>query len=333
MGKLFQKIRRTAADRNKPDFGKNGIDAGRAAFGRVNDSDKQKKKNLLKKLNLYWSQKKSTSRRGYSESPPKGGWRRKIVLTICLAISVTIFIKVDGLKSSAMLLQNLDYFRITAIDIEGCVNTSELMVRDAAGIAVSTSQFSVDIDKVAADIKKENSWVSSVSISRRWPEKLVVKISEYKPHALITVDRENEAVLHYLDRSGEPFIRTQTGMDLDYPIITGLERERDEAQLSEKLKQPLYFLHLVGANNPNLPAQSVSEIHIDEEEGLVVYLVEYPFPIFLGRDDIRKKYVRLRRILEVLYKPRKMGMDIARVAYIRMDYLKDKVIVGYSESG
>jgi len=333
MKKWFQKIRSAAGGSRNPLSGNNGVDAGRGAFVKVNERDTRQKKNLLKKLNLYWSQKKSTSPSGYINPPKKSGWQRKVILFVCLAVSVTIFVKADGVESSRLLLENLDYFRITSIEIEGCVNASAEKVKNVSGVSVSTSQFSIDSGAVIAAVEKENSWVKSVNVSRRWPDKLIIRVSEHKPHALITVDRDNRPVLHYLDRSGEPFIRAETGMDLDYPVITGLEIERDEAQLSEKLKQPLYFLHLVRANNPNLPAQSVSEINIDAEDGLVVYLVEYPFPIFLGRDDIRKKYVRLRRILEVLYKPRRMGMDIARVAYIRMDYLKDKAIVGYSESG
>lgn len=72
---------------------------------------------------------------------------------------------------------------------------------------------------------------------------------------------------------------------------------------------------------------------MDADEGLILYLVEHPFPIFFGEGDIRRKYVRLRKVLEMLYKPRRTGMDIGRVAYIKMDYLKDKVIVGYGESG
>ena len=99
------------------------------------------------------------------------------------------------------------------------------------------------------------------------------------------------------------------------------------------MKEPLDLLRLAGTNNPNLPVQSISELHLDDEEGLVLYLVEHPFPIFFGEGDVRKKYVRLRKVLEMLYKPRRTGMDIGRVAYIKMDYLKDKVIVCYDESG
>ncbi len=333
MIKWLQTIKHTDWGFDRKSSGKKGVDAGRSAFIRLNGNEVKQKKSLQKKLNLFWSQKKSATLNGYSEPPKPAGWKRKIVLFASLLISVMFFIKADGLKTGRVLLQNLDYFRITSIDIKGCVNASAEKVRNAAGVSVSTSQFSIDIDEITRAIRAENNWVKQVDVSRRWPDKLVVRVSEYQPHALITVDRSNEAVMHYLDSNGEPFIRARTGMDLDFPVITGLELERDEAQLSEKLKQPLQFLQLVGANNPNLPAQSVSEIHVDEEEGLVVYLVEYPFPIFFGRDDIRKKYVRLRSILEVLYKPRMMGMDITRVAYIRMNYLKDKAIVGYSESG
>jgi len=192
--------------------------------------------------------------------------------------------------------------------------------------------FSVDAEAVKKGVKKENLWVDRVSVTRQWPDTVILKVTEYKPYALIARGDESGAGLYYLDRSGTTFIKTAYGMDLDFPVITGLEAESDPEDTANLLKAPLALLKLVGSNNPNLPIQSISEVHVDDEEGMILYLVEHPFPIFFGDNEIRQKYFRLRKVLEMLYKPRKTGMDIGRVAYIKMDYLQDKVIVGYSES-
>jgi len=172
-----------------------------------------------------------------------------------------------------------------------------------------------------------------VEIVKKWPDKVVLRVQEYEPHALTVVSVDGTPQLHYMDREGEPFVKAEAGMDFDFPVITGLEVLDNETDRKAYLDDALHFLKLIRANNPNLPAQSVSEIHIDPLEGLIIHMVEYPFPVFFGDGDVRKKYIRLRKVLEVLYKPRKKGMEIAQVTYIRMDYLHDKVIVGYSESG
>ena len=66
---------------------------------------------------------------------------------------------------------------------------------------------------------------------------------------------------------------------------------------------------------------------------MTLYLVDYPFPIYFGKGEVRTKYSRLKRVLEVLYKETEQGMTIADVAYIRMDYLENKVLVAHSGSG
>ena len=62
---------------------------------------------------------------------------------------------------------------------------------------------------------------------------------------------------------------------------------------------------------------------------MVVYLVEYPFPIFFGTSNTSKKYYRLVQVLKTLYKQKGKG-SISQIEYIQMDYLQDKVLVAQS---
>jgi len=312
---------------------KGGVDAGRQVFAKVDDQSYQQKKSLLRTLNLYWQRKKAVRASLYGEEPAeRRTWKRPVLLLICLAAAAYLFVNNDGAVKLGRLVESITYFRIRAVDVEGCRNSVPGQVRAASGITINSNLFSITADQVNTSVKAKNPWIKDVSVDREWPDRVVLKVSEYEPYALITLGSPSQAQLYYLDGEGAPFVQPEHGMDVDYPVITGLEAITENEQRQKQLEQPLQFLRLVGGNNPNLPAQSVSEVHIDPQEGMVIYLVEHPFPIFFGSGDIHQKYIRLRRILEVLYKPRKTGMDIARVAYIRMDYLPDKVIVGYNES-
>ena len=217
--------------------------------------------------------------------------------------------------------------------MQGSFNSSPDEIRTSSGITVGSSLFSVDDEAISAAVKKENLWVDQIRVSRNWPDTVILRVQEYEPYALVAVGGGERDQLYYLDKKGTVFVKTSFGMDLDFPVITGLEDIGVIEGAAEEIMAPLELLRLAGNNNPNLPIQSISELHVDAQEGLVLHLVEHPFPIFLGDDEIRKKYVRLRKVLEMLYKPRRTGMDIGRVAYIKMDYLEDKVIVGYGESG
>ena len=308
-----------------------GVETGRTSYS-FNERDKKQRRTLLKKLNLYWTRQKDRGATSYQSAPePKG--RRKALLALCLVCAAALFFTSGGFSLFGLLLEDIDYFRITEIRVEGCRNSTPDEIRTASGVTVSASMFSVDQQKITERVRQESLWVDQVTVARHWPDTLILRVREYKPHALIALGEDDRAELYYLDKNGNAFIKARFGMDLDFPVITGLEDTGDPDSVPAELAEPLDLLRLAGTNNPNLPVQSISELHMDNEEGLVLYLVEHPFPIFFGDGDIRKKYVRLRKVLEMLYKPRRTGMDIGRVAYIKMDYLKDKVIVGYDESG
>ncbi len=307
------------------------VETGRASF-RFDDRDKKQRKHLLKKLNKYWGGSKDSLQTSYrQEAPPSR--HRKLLLAVCLISAIMLFFNSGGFSLFSILLEDIDYFKITRISVQGNVNSSADEIRAGSGITVGSSLFSVNAEKISTAVKKENLWVDQVRVSRHWPDTVILRVEEYKPYALIAVGEGEHEELFYLDKKGTVFIKTSFGMDLDYPVITGLEGVDEIEEAADEIKDLLELLGLAGSNNPNLPIQSISELHVDAQDGVILHLVEHPFPIFLGDDEMRKKYIRLRKVLEMLYKPRRTGMDIGRVAYIKMDYLEDKVIVGYGESG
>jgi len=107
----------------------------------------------------------------------------------------------------------------------------------------------------------------------------------------------------------------------------------DKVMKSAALKEVLIFLNKAKRNDPHLPVQSLSEVHVTKEGDLVVYLVEYPFPIFFGNGNTKRKYGRLVEVLKALYKKEKGKDLISEVEYIQMDYLQDKVLVAQSGQG
>jgi len=79
-----------------------------------------------------------------------------------------------------------------------------------------------------------------------------------------------------MNRDGKVFIRVGAGMDIDLPVITGLERVKEEERRRQALTDILGFLRQTQKNNPNLPMQAVSEMHVNDIGELVIFLVEYP---------------------------------------------------------
>lgn len=227
----------------------------------------------------------------------------------------------------------VEYFEVQDnVTIDGCHVTTPAEIRELGEIRYHTNLFTINTAKLEA-ILVRHPWISEVSVDRIWPNKLQIHVVEHVPEALILQGEPGKEELYYMDNRGVAFIAVKHGQDLDYPVITGIGNFPDKDKRKEILDDVLRFLKLVKSNNPNLPAQSISEIHLDKTEGMVIYLVDYPFPIFFGTDGVGKKYKQLQEVLGVLYKNRKEGMQISQVEYIRMDYLTNKVLVAQSGPG
>jgi cell division protein FtsQ len=228
------------------------------------------------------------------------------------------------------LYGNTKYFRIQEIEISGCVMTNPTSLRKFADISYGMNMLTIDPEAIQ-DRLEEHPWVSTASIRRIWPDGLTISINEFRPQALIA--QAGKDGIEYLDRKGNIFATVTPGQEMDFPVITGLDTFDTDTEKKELLETAISFLKLAGRNNPNLPAQNVSEIHFSSEGELVLYLVEHPFPIYLGKGEIKRKYYQLRKVLEELYRKKKGDAIIDKVAYIRMDYQKNKVLVAQRHAG
>ncbi|MFH2124727.1 MAG: FtsQ-type POTRA domain-containing protein [Pseudomonadota bacterium] len=323
------------------DHGKQPVYTARAAVQR------QKRGGLVSRIG---SLLKRSARRKELKRVPAVAERRtpRGVIPVCLLV----FVVSSGFLLYSPLVDavsGMNIFRIQEISISGCRKTSPAMIRELAGIRYQTSLVRLNPEHIAA-ILRTHPWIAAVEVGRDWPDAVVVSIKEYMAEALITQDVPGGRQFFYLDKSGVVFAPVEPGQDMDLPVITGLEKKGNVGQRrpdgvgakddvsgddgrSEMISEALALLKLVRQNNPNLPLQNLSEIHVDRDAGMIIYLADYPFPIYFGAGAVRTKYSRLKRVLEVLYKETERGMTIADVAYIRMDYLENKVLVAHSGSG
>jgi cell division protein FtsQ len=251
-----------------------------------------------------------------------------------------VLLMVAGLLSLAYLahgpivraVADIKFFKIREISISGCRVTTPSLLRELTGVRYQASLLALSPDHIAA-ILRMHPWIAEAEVKRDWPDVLVIAIREYAPEALIVREGSGGPQFFYLDKSGVVFAPVEPGGELDFPVITGLTGKEDAETLRKASAEALALLKLVRQNNPNLPLQNLSEMHLDQDAGMTIYLADYPFPIYFGKGEIRTKYSRLKRVLEVLYKEAGQGMTIADVVYIRMDYLENKVLVAHSGSG
>lgn len=273
-------------------------------------------------INVYSSQVKTTG-------------VRKIGRFVLLAIVTVLFISFVSGGSDTLLtrLQGIKYFKVTELKITGEAVLSKRELRSIAGIVVhQTSLLGLNTTEIEKKLL-DNSWISKAKVRRSWPSEVKIEVAENIPLALMQIKTAKGTELHYIDKRGNSFLSLNPGGKVDFPIVTGLSEIDDLAVHDVALAEVLIFLNKARRNDPHLPVQSLSEVHVTKEGALVVYLVEYPFPIFFGNGNTKQKYGRLVEVLKALYKKEKGKVLISEVEYIQMDYLQDKVLVAQSGQG
>jgi cell division protein FtsQ len=220
-------------------------------------------------------------------------------------------------------LARSDFFQITATDIQGCRRTTRNLILEMGGVDVYSNLLALDVKKVKAAIEAHE-WVESAEITRDWPNRLTIAVKERLPVAVISLD----STLFYLDLNGVAFAKVLPPEDMDYPIITGLKREELPKILKgSQLGEALQFIKYAGQGSSILPKQNISELHVEGAENVILYLVDRPFPIHLGSGSVGAKYYRLTKVLYKLYKSK----EFAKAAYVKMDYGRNQVLVGFDE--
>jgi cell division protein FtsQ len=271
--------------------------------------------------------KKSTHCDGYKRTVSKKSSIFKLAGLAVTTLSLLLFIFIGGGKVIRNNIESLPFFKVSEIIFSDTRTLSKEKLREASGIILhQTSLVGLNCARVEASLNTAP-WVAQAEVQRKWPSTIMISIVENVPVALLHSKIKNGDQLQYIDEKGVPFLQVGPGFDIDFPVITGLNEIKEPRVRDKALSEALVFLDNVSGDNPYLPAQSVSEIHLNQNGEMVVYLVEYPFPIFFGNDNTSTKYARLVQVLKALYKKQKGKESISQIEYIQMDYLNDKVLV------
>lgn len=244
--------------------------------------------------------------------------------TALLAGLLAVLLVVTGLRGY-QALENSGAFQVRQITVQGCRTVREEQVLALADIRQGMPLLGFNLPETEQRIRS-HPWIDQVSIRRSWPDSLHIQVQERRPLALVNREGSGSQSLYYVDQSGKIFAPVESGQDIDFPVITGMDLPEEPRgfNLSEgAAADAVQFLRLAAQGNPILPMQALSEIQISRDKGIIVYLAERPFPIYIGYGKIKTRYYQLVRLLERLYRKEK----IEYIREIRMDYQTDRILV------
>lgn len=282
-----------------------------------------------------WLKKRVVKRKkttAYGAVTNAGKPRRKKSRYVVVLAAIPLLVAAGWFGSGFLVdcLSGISFFQVEKLVFSGNSVVTDNQLRELSGIIVHrTSLLGLDGDRIKKRLM-ENPHIASVRLKRKWPDSLEITVREHEPVAILQRSVSGSDRLVYIDKKGVPFLDVPVGGDVDYPVITGVEEISDAGKRQSAFANILTLLKFVRKNDPHLPVHSVSEVHVDRNGEMVVYLVEYPFPIYFGNGntkDTEKKYSNLVRCLRYLYSNRNRDERVAGIEYIRMDYLNDKVLV------
>jgi cell division protein FtsQ len=269
----------------------------------------------MKDLKLN-KQKKLKSNRRKQEKQPRD-WKQLFHRLLRIGIaSGSGFLLASGALLTVQMLLESGYFGVKLVRVEQQVRVSEGDILDASDIKLGDSLFDLELHMIGRKIE-EHPWIARAEVERSFPDQVVIRVVERQARAIIDLD-----YLYYVDREGVAFKMLESGDELDYPVITGIDRQYlldhpDQTQnsldlalsLMDQLEQRKLF---------NL--DDVSEIHFDQQEGLIIYTRIGGVPVRMGKENFYAKLDRFEAIYKDL-EPRLLALK-----YIDLN-VTDRVIV------
>lgn len=166
----------------------------------------------------------------------------------------------------ALFMQS-SFFTIKELEIQGLQGIPEGELRQLTSGIQGENLFLFDSDGLQRKISV-HPLVQAVDIERKYPDTIVIRVSERSPAALVVVDN---GVLE-VDTQGVFLRRLESWPEVDYPVISGIAvpetvgpgQPIESAELSAALK-------LLQQAPPELPAQ-IGEIHVNAVQQITLYL-------------------------------------------------------------
>jgi cell division protein FtsQ len=214
-------------------------------------------------------------------------------------------------------------FRVREVKVAGCKALSENEVIAAAKVPLYKSIFDVEFAPILKRVEALPH-VQRAQVSRIFPSTIVITVQERKTLALINnaglwpVDAEG-IILPKMsrlslisssmkDRDTQSDRRVYDPAMLDIPVLSGVlfAKAGKDQQLTATGRRLIEFLAALRSSNAML-YHSISELNLNAQGNLTLYLMEGGVPVFLGRGNWMEKCDRLFIFLRHVQMPEKLA--------------------------
>jgi len=188
--------------------------------------------------------------------------------------------------------------------------------------SIGNENFHSDLN-ILLDKIYENPFIRGARVSYRYPNKIILEISERIPFARVNNGPDDMIML---DKQCFVIPNIEQVKNYSVPILSKFNSERElypigEKALSHKIKNTIDWLRLLYQDHPDL-YHSISEIYLTNNDEINLILAENPTKIMLGNNDTHYKISLLKAFEETIGNKK----NITDFAYVDMRF-NNQVIV------
>jgi len=189
-------------------------------------------------------------------------------------------------------------FAVREIDLNPCAHLTREEVHATLSGGAGTNVWTLSPDEIARRLRS-NPWVRAAAVRKVFPDRLVVRVEERRPAALV-----NLGALWYVDEEGTVFKRLATHDPKNFPIVTGFTAAELAARDAVAAANFRRALELLRAAEAGPLRGNVSEVHFDAQEGYTVVARDTGLQFRLGTLEVREA---VRRIGDALPRLARLG--------------------------
>jgi len=234
---------------------------------------------------------------------------RPVVLR-ALAVVSTIAVGFALLSLIERHLHTSSSFAIRNVEVTGNSQLTTERVMQAAGLSLGQNVFAVGPDAAQRRLLEEP-WIESALVRRRLPATFSIEVRERRAVALLSTNAE----MYLVSDEGLVIKSLAVSDPYDLPVISGIDpdlRVQDEHARENALVGAVSLLH--DYQDAGLwRREPVSEVHIENDGSLSLYVGADATYVRLGKAPFRQKLERLRQVLS------RLSQDKARAVYVYLD--------------
>src|SRR5690349_15715642 len=226
-------------------------------------------------------------------------WRRRLLQigavlgAVVLAAAIYRLSGPFGIAAASLYDFVLDnaYFSVREIQVRGSEKVSGSEIVAIAGLHRGMSIWKVDLPAIEKKVAR-HPWVRHALVRREFPHRIIIDVEERVPRAIVALRK-----LYYVDADGVLFKEVGANENVQYPLLTGFRAEDLSAPnpaVRRRIKDAIRLGDLMARRS-----HSLSEIHFDAPDRLVVYTTDFPVPLRMGWGNWDDKMERMERLMSL----------------------------------